>query len=151
MCLHKLQLCNLFLMNYMCITFHTSGGVSDIRGHRQIPVQVQESDSESSECSSSGSDSSSDDSSPSPPVKRNIQVPSSDDSESNQSNSDKEDEEIVRVKGRGRGRGRGKVTSRLGVKRGGRAPKGRVEKLKPVRSSRLVKLLSMVLQWNISN
>ena len=105
--------------------------------------QLQESDSDSSECSSSGSESTSDDSSP-PPVKSGHPAPSrvppssdeSGDSQSTQSES--EEEEVTKTKGRGRGRGRGRGT-RLGGKRGvGRAPKGRVEKLKPVRTSRSV-------------
>ena len=114
---------------------HSAGSVSEVKGRRSVPVQVQKSESESSECSSSGSDSSSEDSSPSPPLKRILHVSSSD-NDSESSNNDKEDKDIVNGRGR-------TIRGRLGVKRGGRAPKGRVEKLKPVRSSRLVLYMYM--------
>lgn len=131
---------------------------------RMMTSQPLESDSDSSECSTSGTgseSSSEDDDSGSPsPVKAPPRGPpqgtrrevvssedSDDDSDDESSNTDNDDDVVMESssKGKGRGgrgrggaRGGGRTTTaqRLGVQKGGRAPKGKVEKLKPLRSLR---------------
>ena len=130
----------------------TGGITSSLRATGHTPshtpvtpptVQSHNSNSDSSdECTSSGSDSSSDDEGtsparvPLPPSRAGLSTDQSDDSQTSGSDSDR-DERTVKGKGRARGRGRGGGV-RSGVRRGGRTPKGRVEKLVPVRTARWV-------------
>ena len=152
-CIYCLPSTNVCIILYSMLSslpfiISTGGITSSLRatGHTPVTpptVQSHNSNSDSSdECTSSGSDSSSDDEGTSParvllpPSRAGLSTDQSDDSQTSGSDSDG-DERTVKGKGRARGRGRGGGV-RSGVRRGGRTPKGRVEKLVPVRTARWV-------------